>query len=412
MIVKFKSFLRNSAGNFAVVTALGLSAVMVAGGVAVDASSLMQLRAELRDVSDAAALAAAIAANKKDQYGNKVDREAAARASIAANTLNLGPTVTLDDTDIKFDDTKQEVIVSVRATKRLIFSSVFNGDGRPVQAASAASYRVSEVNPVSFAFVVDVSGSMGWCPGQENNNQPCPAGEQPRIETLREATSLLFEQIETNNVNINVLRDKVRTGAWTYRAIAADSINMDYGWGHVENFIDSNKTNPSGGTHSTDAFRSALTALNEEVNIVRDPNLKRFIIFMTDGANNDVDSTLDTQQFCQEAKEDGVSVFAVAFAAPIEGENLLLQCASPNDNEQVSDPGEFEYENAEAEVDAQCKNYTEPGKENQNGNAFGRKKCEDAKSQNYYDADSEEEFKTAFAKIGEELGKVDTRLTR
>ena len=366
---KLKSFLRNTAGNFAVITALGLSFVMAAAGVAVDASSLMQLRAELRDVSDAAALAAAISANKKDQYGNAVDREAAARAAIKANSFNLGPSVTLGEPIIKFDDEKQEVNVFVSAKKSLFFATILNLDTRPVEAVSAASYRISEVNPVSFAFVVDVSGSMGWCPGQPNGSSPCPVGEQPRIETLRQATGILFGQIEGNNVHIDILKDKVRTGAWTYRATAAASIDINDGWNHVQNFIDSNKTNPSGGTHSTDAFEAALLALNEEVNIVNDPNLKRFIIFMTDGANNDVASTLETQQFCQKAKEDGVSIFAVAFAAPIEGENLLLQCASPNDSEQVSDPGAFEYNNQEAQIDNDCKDFTTPGAGN--GNALG-----------------------------------------
>ena len=167
---KLKSFLRNTAGNFAVITALGLSFVMAAAGVAVDASSLMQLRAELRDVSDAAALAAAISANKKDQYGNAVDREAAARAAIKANSFNLGPSVTLGEPIIKFDDEKQEVNVFVSAKKSLFFATILNLDTRPVEAVSAASYRISEVNPVSFAFVVDVSGSMGWCPGQPNGH--------------------------------------------------------------------------------------------------------------------------------------------------------------------------------------------------------------------------------------------------
>jgi len=129
---------------------------------------------------------------------------------------------------------------------------------------------------------------------------------------------------------------------------------------------------------------------------------------MTDGVNNDVTSTLATEVFCQTAKEQGINIFAIAFSAPIEGENLLLQCASPNDDEEVTDPGEFEYESTEARVDRRCDSVTDPT----DGESHGRRRCEREKAENYFDAENGEEFKAAFAEIGANLGRVDTRLTR
>ncbi len=400
-----KSYLKDNTGNFATITALSFAAIGAGMAAAIDMSNLFSLRSELRDIADAAALSAAIAANS-NPTGGTVDRMAQAHASVMANIANIDGGITVGEPIIIFDDTTKEVTVEIPTSRKSFFGGFTGRMQQDVRAMSAASYEVKETNPVSFAFVVDVSGSMGWCPGQANDDAPCPAGEQPRINTLKEAVGVLFDQIEGGNADIDALRDKIRTGAWTYRGVEATSVDMADGWNHVEAFVDG--LAPRGRTDSTDAFSSALEALSKEPDIVNDPNLKRFIIFMTDGVNNDVTSTLATEVFCQTAKEQGINIFAIAFSAPIEGENLLLQCASPNDDEEVTDPGEFEYESTEARVDRRCDSVTDPT----DGESHGRRRCEREKAENYFDAENGDEFKAAFAEIGANLGRVDTRLTR
>jgi len=343
-----KSYLKDNTGNFATITALSFAAIGAGMAAAIDMSNLFSLRSELRDI---------------------------------ANIANIDGGITVGEPIIIFDDTTKEVTVEIPTSRKSFFGG-FTG-----------RIEVKETNPVSFAFVVDVSGSMGWCPGQANDDAPCPAGEQPRINTLKEAVGVLFDQIEGGNADIDALRDKIRTGAWTYRGVEATSVDMADGWNHVEAFVDG--LAPRGRTDSTDAFSSALEALSKEPDIVNDPNLKRFIIFMTDGVNNDVTSTLATEVFCQTAKEQGINIFAIAFSAPIEGENLLLQCASPNDDEEVTDPGEFEYESTEARVDRRCDSVTDPT----DGESHGRRRCEREKAENYFDAENGDEFKAAFAEI-------------
>ena len=378
----------------------------LAAAVAIDFSKMQSSQSTLQDIADSATLSAAIAANKKNIDGSSVDRVAATRAILAAHITNLDPQIKLSDPIITFDDATQEVTVELRAQRQMFFSGVLGQSEKPISASSAASYEVSEINPVSLAFVVDVSGSMGWCPGQEENGGQCPPGEQPRIVTLQEAVVELFNQIENGNLSIAELRDKIRTGIWTYRDVEATFRPMSDGWQHVETFVRTLRA--TGGTHSTDAFQSALEALDAETNTVNHPNHKKIIVFMTDGANNDDQSTEETEDFCARAKEQGVKIFSVAFAAPIRGENLLLQCASPNDDEEISDPGGFDFDTTEERVDDNCDNYTDPN----DGESNGRKNCEKNKNENYFDADNEEEFKAAFAEIGAELGKINTRLTR
>ena len=401
-----KSYLQNTVGNFSILAAAGLGALTLAAAVAIDISSLQSSHSSLQDIADSATLTAAIAANKKNINGSPVDRLAVTRDLLAAHSANLDPQIKLSDPIITFNDETQEVTIELVATRKMFFSGVLGQAEKPIGVSSAASYEVAEVNPVSLAFVVDVSGSMGWCPGQNGPDATCPEGQQPRLNTLKQSVGILFDQIENGNTNIAELRDKVRTGMWTYRNVESASTDMADGWNHVETFI--NGLTATGGTHSTDAFESAFLALQNEASRITHPNHKRFIVFMTDGANNDVDSTLDTERFCIRAKEDGINIFSVAFSAPIEGENLLLQCASPNDDEEVSDPGEFEYDEEEETIDNECDFYTDPN----DGNSSGRRRCERNKNENYFDASNEDEFKEAFAQIGAELGRLNTRLTQ
>jgi len=405
-MMNLKPFIRNTQGNFAIMGAVAFGVIALATAVTIEISSMQSLQTELQDTVDAAALTAAIAANKKNINGESIDRLAAAQANLKVHMQNFDSSVTLGEPIIKFDDVTQEVTIELPAKKHSFFSGLLNQKQSQVRASSSASYEVSDINPVSLAFVVDVSGSMGWCPSQEDQNDTCPADEQPRINTLQNAVGVLFDEIEGGNANINDLRDKVRTGIWTYRSTEGSFRDMANGWGHVEQFV--NGLTAQGGTHSTDAFKSALDALTAEAELIKDPNHKRFIVFMTDGANNDVDSTLDTEAFCLNAKEQGINIYSVAFAAPIEGENLLLQCASPNDDEEISDPGEFDYDYEERKIDQKCDYYTDPS----DGQSNGRKQCEKNKADNYFDADNEEEFRAAFAQIGAELGEIKTRLTR
>lgn len=65
----FAEFLRNTAGNFAMTLALGVMAIMVAAGSALDYSTMSENRTKFQNVLDSAALAAAIAL-KKQQWSD------------------------------------------------------------------------------------------------------------------------------------------------------------------------------------------------------------------------------------------------------------------------------------------------------------------------------------------------------
>jgi hypothetical protein len=54
----------------------------------------------------------------------------------------------------------------------------------------------------------------------------------------------------------------------------------------------------------------------------------KYIVFMTDGDNNNTSDDTSTKATCAAAKKDGMEVYAVAFMAPTRGQNLLKECAS------------------------------------------------------------------------------------
>ena len=98
----------------------------------------------------------------------------------------------------------------------------------------------------------------------------------------------------------------------------------------------------NGGTASTSAVSAASGWLRgnseqahhqqQEVHEGEDFNLHRFMIFMTDGDNNHRSDDTHTKRKCDQAKDDGVEVFTVAFEAPRRGRELLEYCATSEDH--------------------------------------------------------------------------------
>ena len=54
----------------------------------------------------------------------------------------------------------------------------------------------------------------------------------------------------------------------------------------------------------------------------------KYIVFMTDGANNYSSDDTSTLATCASAKKDGIEIYTVAFMAPTAGQTLLKTCAT------------------------------------------------------------------------------------
>lgn len=58
----------------------------------------------------------------------------------------------------------------------------------------------------------------------------------------------------------------------------------------------------------------------------------KYIVFMTDGDNNNTSDDTLTLQWCDTARKNNVQVYTVAFMAPDRGKNLLKSCATTTAN--------------------------------------------------------------------------------
>lgn len=150
-----------------------------------------------------------------------------------------------------------------------------------------------------------------------------------KLRMLKTAASTMLGQMETADPKAKY----VRTGAVSYQSFQDEEIDIAWGVNHTNTFIED--LSADGGTSSTDAMDLAFDTLKlsdgTEISAHQAMNgqiPERFIVFMTDGSNNhNADDNL-TKAICDQAKNDGIGIFSVAFAAPERGQNLLSYCAS------------------------------------------------------------------------------------
>jgi len=348
-----RKFKNQTRGNVAMM--FGIVTTVLVGGtaLALDGSRLYALRANLQDITDAASLAGAYVADT-----DRDNRETIAREAVAFHLDSIGSTVSIEDVIIEFDDNSEEVTVRVNTQQELILAGFFGAGNGSVSADSVASYVIDDEQPVSIAFVLDVSGSM----------DQSASGGPARITVLKQAAVELFDAIAEDVSRPDILRGQVRTGMVAYNQdiVPEYTTPMQNGWDNSrtgdQSTLDTiNSLVAQGGTNSANAFDLGLDLLEKEP--ARE-GLRKFILFMTDGNNNEERADTETLDFCQAAKDSGVRVFTVAFEAPENGQDLLEACASL------------------------------------------------PVAENFFDADNAAELRAAFRQIGAEIGQLNTRLTQ
>lgn len=376
----FQHFKSDTSGNIAMMFA-GCTFMLFGGlALAIDGSRAHNTRSSLADMADAASLAGAYVATT-----DRANREDVVKKTLDAHLLNLPDGQTLGTPVIRFNDGSQELTVEVSSVVSTTFGRVLGKNKLPITAQSVTSYAIEDVQPVSLALVVDVSGSMSWASDDG----------RVKIDSLKNATNIMFDAIENAAPRRDILLTKVRSGMTAYNTeIMPDyTVNMSYGWDHVKSEV--RGLAAEGGTSSTDAFKAGYDMLRNDGN--KPENLRQFIVFMTDGANNDVADNALTEAFCTQAKLDGIEIYSVAFEAPQEGRDMLLTCASSDDG---------------GEKGKKCKAKSDK-KDVGNGKKKGdEKECEAEKQKYYFDAENAVEFEAAFKKIGEEIGNLNTRIVR
>ncbi|WP_106795928.1 TadE/TadG family type IV pilus assembly protein [Rhizobium sp. H4] len=361
-------------GNFGIMTAILAPVLLGAAGMAVHVGDMLLSKQQLQEAADSAALATATAlANGKIQTS---EAEAYARNFVAgqmANYLQSGvdiksATGVSVQTNTSGNSTSYQVTVS--PSFDLTVNPLMQAVGFTTQHLSTSGTTIGGGHSqtqgqgsISMYLALDKSGSMGEDTGTVNEEDPTESYTYPcnphynkkgkevwdtctgsranyytKIEALKMAAGNLFVQLSGADPNAQY----VRTGAVSYDIVQYAPSSLAWGTIGVSSYV--NALQAGGGTNSSGAMSTAylsLTAKNAAGNDAEDSAHKlksgqipqKYIVFMTDGDNNNDSSggrsydTL-TKATCDTAKSKGIEIYTIGFMAPPGGQALLQYCAS------------------------------------------------------------------------------------
>jgi len=315
---KTDSYRNDSKGSFSIYMAIGFTTIIMGVGCAFDMAQVTSQKSRLQDLTDATALAAAIATRNDSQ-----NRQTSAQNHFEENRTLSGGLVVNDNPRIDFDDAAKVVTVEVKADYKYMFMGMFGMADPTVTTVATVGYMIDDVAPLSIAFAFDASGSM---------DDLSPDGVK-KIEALKQATTELFDEIYEASERPDLLNQKMRTAFSSYNTELVESESMMQGRNHILSAV--NGMIADGGTNSTPSLQFALEQLDNQKAAIANNGWAGYVVFMTDGDNNDVDLdgnpvTWDADSYtkCDEIKAAGYRIFGVGFEAPEKGENLLRHCAS------------------------------------------------------------------------------------
>lgn len=397
----FLRMLRDEGGNFAIMTAFALPVVLAAGGVAMDLANMAQQKAQLQDAADSAALAAASALVNKGitpDEAKELAKDFLIGQMTGQNSIeNLDPEAAerlkqiRDAASVKIVDNSSQSAkafdVQVNASLDVPYNALTQllmaGLGRqevPTDGAAARSMtsgastetpsgygRVSVTtgsessteskNAVSMFLVLDRSGSMGEDTSTinpdkptktetykcgRNNNNTCTRTVTNyiiKIDALKSAATGLFATLNKADPDTKL----VRTGGVSYNGSMQPETALAWGTSAVSTYV--SKLTDSGYTNSSEAFKTAYQKVSATTEDSAHKNMNgqtptKYIVFMTDGDNNQESADTETKKWCDAARAAKVEVYTVAFMAPDRGKRLLSYCATTTSHDFKAEDAE------------------------------------------------------------------------
>jgi Flp pilus assembly protein TadG/uncharacterized protein YegL len=323
-------------GNIAMTFAIVAVPLLGAMGAGIDYMRALNMHREIQASLDAALVAAV-----KD-IGTKNDTALKQQLSdwLAAEATISGA-YTLDTDSVVIDKTSNGITATVRANLNTTFLRILgkNTVAVAVNASVIDGTNVETKNPFSMYLVLDRSGSMAWdtdttytttCytnPAKKTGPYSCTK-KYTKIESLKLATDMMVSQFNT----IDPEQKYIRMGAISYSSESYTPQTLDWGTAAVQAYVKALEAD--GGTNSTNAFKTAYNSVkpsseneaHKKKNGEENPG--KYIVFMTDGDNNDPDSDTQTKKWCDKARKNSIRVFSIAFMAPDKGQALLKYCAT------------------------------------------------------------------------------------
>lgn len=271
--------------------AWGLSAMVVvlALGAAYDTSQVQRAHKLAQFAADNMALAASISVDREndDQF---VEHQEYNYSQIGGPSEDFTNSMKGSvEYDIVDGDEKLIARATINGTYKTAFMGMMGVNEINLTAVSDVAYAEAEGMPTSVFFVADNSGSMGW-------NDSTGTMKLASLETSLEDFMGTLDTLDTDGVD-----DTFRTALYPYSAdpdnsrsgIDTDGVIpshvVDPAWGTI---VDTNITRmyDRSGTDSSGALQDAADAFDFENNthyaMNGENNPLKFLVFMTDGANN------------------------------------------------------------------------------------------------------------------------------
>lgn len=337
----------NDRGNFAMFTAITIPVFAAAASLAVDTTNVMSMKTRLQNAADAAALATStklaqgeLTADTANAFATEFFKGMVFEDGAVYDGFKATPSFTFAPvTDAATGRTVWNVAVEVTGVQTLTpMARIVGRETMNVAVRGKAASAPPSQSALSMALVLDKSGSMDWY----GTNRWSPSNGKPKkIAALKTAVASLIAQLEEADPD----QKYVRLGAASYDSELNDTQNISWDPQDTLDFV--NGLSAGGNTNSAPAMEWAYDNLskNREANQHKKMNgLEpiKFIIFMTDGENNQSNADAYTKGYCNDAKNDGMIIYSVAFMAPTSGQNLLKYCATDashyfdaNDNDQL-----------------------------------------------------------------------------
>lgn len=324
----FRKFGRDTNGNIIMIFGLFLVPLFLFVGAALDYTRALDARTKMQSVADVATIAATKELLKDDVTAAQAEAIALSifNSQINTNPQSYGklskikPTVTATKTKVN-GITTTRVEVGATAEIALVLASAV-GDLKlfDLGVRSVSENTAEGLGALSMYFVLDRSGSMGWT-----------NGGVVKLTSLKTAMNDLLNQLKAADPD----KKYVRTGSAAYNTGVDSSQAIVWGTKKVSNYTAA--LTDDGGTNTSSATTIAVAALKHKREVKKhykknEQVPKKFMLLMTDGDNNQNSWDTDTLTDCTDAKNNGIEVYAVAFAAPSKGKTLLKNCASSIDH--------------------------------------------------------------------------------
>ncbi|KGB27722.1 von Willebrand factor A [Candidatus Liberibacter solanacearum] len=200
-----------------------------------------------------------------------------------------------------------------------------------------------EYPPFFVQLVVDLSASMSCLmdsdPEHATEFSICgKSTKNSKMDALKKAVLLFLDSVDRGS---KTQKDTHYIGLTGYTTRVEKNIEPSWGTGKVRKYIvEEIDANMLGQTDSTPAMKKAYQILTSDKkrNFIRNILHKRtkipflpfqkFLIFLTDGENNDPKSDMKTIKICEKAKKNSIKILTISINASSNGKRLLKKCVS------------------------------------------------------------------------------------